>query len=126
MKKIFILEDNEDRIKFFKWYFKNPEYEVFYTKEVDEAKALFTINQPFDIILLDHDLGDEVYVDSNELNTGYQFAKFIVEKDLSKSFIIIHSLNIVGAENMKAVLKTAILIPFPILSRGMSTGEIVL
>jgi len=126
MKKIFILEDNDDRIKFFKWYFKNPEYEVFYVKDVDEAKVIFTINQPFDIILLDHDLGDEVYVDSNEVNTGYQFAKFIAEKDLAKSFIIIHSLNIVGAENMKVVLKTAMQIPFPILSRGMSTGEIVL
>jgi DNA polymerase III delta subunit len=124
MKKIFILEDNDERIKFFKWYFKNPEYQVFYAKEVNEAKALFTINQPFEVMFLDHDLGDQVYVDSNEQNTGYQFAKFIIEKDLSKSFIIIHSLNPYGAENIKSVLKEAMQIPFTVLAAGLVNGEI--
>jgi CheY-like chemotaxis protein len=126
MKKIFILEDNDSRVEFFKWYFKNPDYEVSYAKDVDEAKGLFTINQPFDIILLDHDLGDEVYVDSEEDNTGYQFAKFIITKDISRSFVIIHSLNPVGADNMKGLIPSAMKIPFPILCKGLSSGEIIL
>jgi hypothetical protein len=65
----------------------------------------------WDLICLDHDLGGEVYVDSNELNTGYQVAKFLATKN-PKCLIIIHSSNFWGACNMMSVLPQADYIPY--------------
>jgi CheY-like chemotaxis protein len=96
--KILVLEDNEERIKWFKrklepfcdlTMFSNAELAI---EKIKEEK--------FDVIFLDHDLGGKVYVDSNEPNTGYQVAKIIPNTINKDSYIIIHSLNPVGIQNM--------------------------
>lgn len=51
----------------------------------------------FDIIDLDHDLGEE--------KTGYDIAKFIIENNVKCNKIYIHSANPVGVFNMKQLLK---------------------
>lgn len=107
--KILILEDSSERIKTFK---KNLyQHDLFFYDNVEEAKEAVELLGPFDIYFLDHDLDDRVYVDSNEENTGYQFAKFLVEKNIKAEFYV-HSLNPVGADNICAVLKECIKIPF--------------
>lgn len=115
--KILILEDNKYRIEHFKNMLNKKfiECEIVFTDNVKKAKKIFNDNQ-WDIIFLDHDLDDRVYVDSNEPNTGYQFAKFL-NKNLSNTIpiIIIHTLNPVGARNMMNELKTARYIPFHLI-----------
>lgn len=112
VKKIFVLEDNELRIKYFEeWFYQQFEtdYEVFYARDVSEAKKLFEENKPFDIYFLDHDLGGEVMVKSEHENTGYQFARFLSENDVRgyHENIYVHSLNPVGAQNIVNVLPRA-------------------
>lgn len=102
MAKIFILEDDPQRIKMFR--IRLAEHELFFTDEVAEAKDTYIAFEPFDYYFLDHDLGGEIYVDSNYHNTGFQFAKFLAEQDLGKCQIVVHSLNPVGARNMLEVL----------------------
>jgi hypothetical protein len=108
--KVCILEDSEDRVVLFKRKFFN--YELYFFDNVEDAKkSCSTID--FDTYFLDHDLDDCVYVDSNEANTGYQFAKYLASKSISKRIpIYIHSLNPVGAKNMMDVLPQAVWIPF--------------
>lgn len=110
--KVLILEDDDTRIKRFKR--KLISHDIYFTKNVEEAKEIYKNLGPFDTIFLDHDLDNRVYVDSNEQNTGYQFAKFLKENNVSCQ-IIIHSLNAVGVENMKNELPSATVCPFPYL-----------
>lgn len=114
VRKIFVLEDSQARIDLFKKKFKKDD--VYYFDNVKEAIEGFDLLGPFDIILLDHDLDGLIFVNSNDDNTGYQFAKFLSKKEV-KSQIIIHSMNPVGARNMKDLLPQADIVPFPRLAR---------
>ena len=51
----------------------------------------------YDIISLDHDLGEE--------KTGYDICKFIVENKIQIPTIILHTSNPVGRFNMKQLLE---------------------
>lgn len=108
---IFILEDDPNRQKLFMRKFIGHEVVIVdnVTDAINELKA-----KPFDLIFLDHDLGGEIFVNSENENTGYQLAKWIKEQDqiLKNSTFIIHSLNPVGAQNIKAILPSAWIQPF--------------
>jgi hypothetical protein len=69
-------------------------------------------------LFLDHDLGGKDFVDSNEEETGYQVAKFILEKGIKYEVCIIHSMNYAGAENMFRVLPKSRHIPFHMIVAG--------
>jgi CheY-like chemotaxis protein len=100
--KILILEDNLVRIEKFKELFRNQELWIF-----DNVKSAFEFCQVEDIqlMLLDHDLGNQIWVDSNEDNTGYQFVKKLIENQLQKnSLYYIHSSNPIGANKMLNLL----------------------
>lgn len=118
MSKVLILEDNKDRIKTFKQ--KLSEHDLYFFDDVKEAVQGFTLLGPFDLILLDHDLDNKIFVDSNEPNTGYQFALFLSQEDTNAQ-IIIHSMNVKGAQNIKSVLPQAEVIPFHILKKAIES-----
>jgi CheY-like chemotaxis protein len=100
--KILILEDNTERIRVFKSVL--GEHELFIFDKVKEAKSFIEKNE-VEILLLDHDLDDKIMVNSNDENTGYQFAKFIKQSGKKFDQIIIHSLNPVGSVMMEEELK---------------------
>lgn len=114
--KIFILEDNPERIKIFKKIFSVGNQLFIYTS-IDEVKTNYFLNGPYELYYFDHDLGGKFYVDSNDENTGFQVAKWIINKDpeIMNKKIIIHSLNYYGALNIKSLFKKAFCIPFNIL-----------
>jgi response regulator of citrate/malate metabolism len=109
---IFILEDDENRMKKFRG--KLIGHVIFHADNVKDAKAILS-KEKVDVIFLDHDLDNRIYVDSNELNTGYQLAKWIFENNIKYDRVIVHSLNEYGRENIKSILKDAELIPFTLL-----------
>jgi len=103
MKKVFLLEDDPKRIKWFKATFINVDHA---DNPIDGLKMLEE-NSDYGMIFLDHDLGGEQYVDSADPTTGMQLAKWMAEKSLHLDTpIIIHSLNYGGAVNMESVLKS--------------------
>jgi DNA-binding LacI/PurR family transcriptional regulator len=100
--KILILEDNLIRIEKFKELFKNQD--LYIAKDIQHAKEHCNFNE-FPVMLLDHDLGNQIWVDSNEENTGYQFVKWLIENNLQKNALIyIHSCNPIGANKMLSLL----------------------
>ena len=116
--RIFILEDNHFRINHFKRKFAGHDLVII---EYALAAILYLGGDlNFDLISLDHDLGNKEYVNSEEENTGYQVAKFLSQKKV-KCPIVIHSMNPVGAEAMKKCLPNAIILPMLV---DLNLGEI--
>jgi len=119
--KVFILEDNDERIKQFEDLLTPAGYYLTIAKSV--AEAIQKYSPPYDILYLDHDLGGEVMVDSEKPNTGYQFAKWLVanDVDLIRRRIVLHSMNPAGVRNMKSQLPLSSVseIPFSTLMKQM-------
>lgn len=81
-----------------------------------DCKEILSKMSPFDVLFLDHDLGNQVYVDSYEENTGYQVARHIAGNSISFTDCYIHSMNEFGAKLMLELLKpvgNTCWIPFP-------------
>jgi DNA-binding response OmpR family regulator len=108
--KTLILEDNENRINWFQQRFTDITM-VDFARTAEEGIKLVQENI-YSLIFLDHDLGDRIFVDSNDPNTGYQVAKAIVETDNKGAQIIIHSMNPGGANAIKSLLPNATYVPF--------------
>jgi len=101
--KILLLEDNQYRIDKFKELYINQE--LFIYNNVLDAHHACVCND-FQVMFLDHDLDNRIWVNSQEENTGYQFVKFLVNNKLQKnSLIYIHSMNPIGANKMLNYLK---------------------
>jgi len=108
--RILILEDDINRIELFKS--KLSMHELTFCTRAMEAVNLVT-NVKYDLMFLDHDLEGKPYEDSDYENTGYQVAKMIPATLNKDTRIIIHSMNPVGAENMKCIIgSSAERIPF--------------
>lgn len=75
-------------------YFHQIGAEITVARTYDEA--IQYIDDSYDIISLDHDLGEE--------KTGYDIAKYIVENQLKIGKVAIHSANPVGRDNIKQLL----------------------
>lgn len=74
-------------------------------RNFEEAVRYFETNPCPEFISLDHDLGDK------DAKTGYDFVKWLCEQDMNNPGFIpkdfsftVHSMNPVGAANMKAYL----------------------
>ncbi len=119
---IFVLEDNKDRIQIFQRIlpvFYNDVAIINYCDNVKTAKKQYN-NNLYNIIFLDHDLGNKINVDSREENTGYQFAKFLAgQYGIHNKEIIIHSMNFIGAQNILKVLPYAKMVAFSQLVDAM-------
>ena len=109
--KILVLEDDRERIKQFKDRFEEAgitEEEIFFEIDVSPAIKLFEIHS-FDVLFLDHDLGEDTMVETSHKNTGSEFARQLMELHQSGKIgklpmCFIHSFNPWGAENMKRVI----------------------
>ena len=113
---VVILEDDKNRIKSFKSKLFDKSEIFHFTNVKDCFTFISTTDKKIDMIFLDHDLDNRIYVNSNEENTGYQMAKKIKEhygEDYPE--IIIHSLNPAGADNILSILTRGQKIPFPVL-----------
>lgn len=110
--KILVLEDDRNRIRKFKAELVG--HDVDYAETSDDAIRSVAQNC-YDLAFLDHDLGGLAMVESDtpEYDTGYKFAKRLVAEGLHvPEFIIVHSLNVHGADNIKSLLTHAVAIPF--------------
>lgn len=122
-KTFFILEDSKERMETFEKLFKKKygdNFIIYSSDNVEKAKLLFANHFPYDTIFLDHDLEGKVYVSSKDSNTGYSFASWMKKNypdRIKKQQIIVHSMNGVGAKNIKNILPNADIVPFNILIR---------
>ena len=101
--KILILEDNKERIEWFKRIYKN--HELFIFTDLVSAKN-FIMFQEMDVLFLDHDLENWNLEAVGAGLTGYDFCKFLIENYLCRhSMIYVHSMNPCGAAMMEKILR---------------------
>jgi len=121
--KILIVEDNIQRLSWFINEF--ADCEIIIAKDAETGKK-YVIAEKCDVIFLDHDLeffkNDPKglgFCPSDYFNTGYQVAKLIPDSINKKALIIIHSMNPVGASNIKTLLPQAHRMVFGTFKRSM-------
>ncbi len=109
--KILFLDDDLERCKRFEAFIKAAkehkkeiEYTIVHTAK-DTIENL--TSQYFDIISLDHDLGGEVYVNSNREDCGMEVVRHILNTDAKQGVVIIHTFNTVAGSNMLSDLGIA-------------------
>jgi hypothetical protein len=119
--RILILEDNLDRIEFFKRIYKN--HTLYITDNLLQAKTWSKYKEiDFDIMFLDHDIKENIFTAMKEEDTGYDFVKWLVEGKIQiHALYYIHSMNPVGAQVMVNTLKDngyqALWVPFHLLTK---------
>lgn len=95
--KILVVEDSEERnVQFRKWL-SHHDFDI----ATDASSAIKMLNlKKYDVIFLDHDLGDRSNVPSDDPNTGYAVAKQIPYSINRNAQVVIHSMNPQGANNI--------------------------
>jgi CheY-like chemotaxis protein len=127
--KILILEDNDARIALFQAYFDQLSHEVWYEKTTQGAIETLSENKDIDILFLDHDLGDEVFVNSNREDTGAGLCRWLVTSKYNTNIsITIHSMNPGGVDTMLGILRNnnfsfAHALPFTQLAAKLRSHE---
>ena len=108
-KRVLILEDDFNRIFTFK---KNLVGLEVYVEETALGAINKLENESWDLLLLDHDLGGQQMVNSDDKNTGSEVARWLNEHpDKKPPTIILHSFNPTGIKNMKSLLPESAMIP---------------
>ena len=75
---------------------------------IESLKAAIELNNPIDILFLDHDLGSHIMQESGP-GTGYEVAVWLEEHPrYQPKHIVIHSFNPDGAMRMNAALPKAV------------------
>lgn len=94
--RVFVLEDDGSRMHwFFDVHYKNADHAS------NAAAAIELLGKnTYDLIWLDHDLGDATLY-----GTGADVARFIADSGNTDAYIVVHSWNPAGADNMMSILK---------------------
>ncbi len=106
--RIFVLEDDGYRVKFFLEKFCNSYITI---TENAQSAIEYLEDNVFDYLFLDHDLGD-----GN--GSGLEVAEYLADNpwnENNRSPIVIHSWNVPATENMINVLSQARHIPFDVV-----------
>lgn len=113
---VLVLEDDLNRVDIFKRKLGGRFDLCFVETAMDAIVAIQS--EDFDVIFLDHDLGGEVYVSTEDTNTGSEVVRWMIAYHGAlftyNPYVIIHSLNTPAAEDMERKLKSA---DFPFVYR---------
>jgi len=108
--RILVLDDSKERMKHFGLLIPSK-HELWYAYESQDAIDLLDTLK-FDAVFLDHDLNHLAFAPSDE-KSGYAVACYLEEyQERQPEFIIIHSLNPIGARKMNQALPEAVHLPF--------------
>lgn len=116
MTRILVLDDDISRIESFQKRIQNSNLRENYSfLHVSTAKECIDVlkNFDYDLIFLDHDLGGDTFVSTEESNTGSEVARWIYQHPhkIRKSKVFIHSFNLEGAQYMHNLIPGSILAP---------------
>lgn len=113
--RVFMLDDDEQRFNLIFFMAMKYGWELVWRQTADEAiEALGEENPGFDLILLDHDLGGQVYVESGP-GTGQEVAEWLARNVYQPQFlhrvpqprVVVHSWNPDGGKRMFNTLTDA-------------------
>jgi len=98
-RKVLLLDDDQSRIRAFLERMQPHPHEV-YTVATAAACIEHLAEDVWDLVLLDHDLGGEVFVASTRIDTGAEVVRWLESNVAPHGSFIVHSMNPVGAAGM--------------------------
>lgn len=114
---VLILEDDLDRVSSFKECFNsNKSDNVFNVTFVDNADECIELlkNNTYSLVFLDHDLGGEIFVDTDYDNTGSAVARYWSENNHpskhTRALVVIHSYNPTGCKYMNERIDGSVIV----------------
>ena len=116
--RILLLEDDYNRVEQFRKRVDElnernthlPKTELVHVETAEHCILTLQGTGEFHLILLDHDLGGEVYVDINRPDTGSEVARWL-NKNKKNANVITHTLNKEGSENILSLVPNSIYVP---------------
>ena len=102
--RVFVLEDDPMRIAQFREAGIGHDLTIV-TGLCGPDGAFARWSPPYDLVYLDHDLGGQQMVDSDEEETGAAFTRWLPTAGVHQPLIMIHSFNPVGAQRMAQTLR---------------------
>lgn len=116
---ILVLDDMDERLDEFSKRFQELKQKGIDVSSVMVKTAAECIGAlqsgTFSVIFLDHDLGDRVFVNASDTNTGSEVVRWFELNPGNPNFnatVIVHSLNSPAANRMVAAFPNAIYMPF--------------
>ncbi len=101
-RKILFLDDSEARLNEAGNYF--VEEELYLARTADIAINRISTMAPWDLVMLDHDLGQKYMQDSEDPGSGMEVVRYIERALPEIKEIIIHSWNAPAANEMRSRL----------------------
>jgi len=105
MKKALFLDDDRRRTATFLHWIEDLECEAVTVETADECIARLREGD-FDLVLLDHDLGGEIYCDSSREDCGMEVVRWLKRHRGKHGAFIVHTFNAVAGASMFMELKT--------------------
>ena len=103
---VLFLDDSERRISIAEEYFADDTFLAAQTSYT-AIEYLRLAEEPFDLVMLDHDLGGVVFQNSKEENCGMEVVRYIERTRPQIKKIIVHSWNVPAGQEMLARLQNA-------------------
>jgi CheY-like chemotaxis protein len=119
MKRILFLDDDTRRTAEFLARFGDDQYEITTVETADECIARLA-GGTFDLVLLDHDLGGEIFCDSSREDCGMEVVRWLKRNGGSHGAFIIHTMNPVAGAAMYLDLKA---IGFQVVQASFGTVD---
>ena len=104
MKRILFLDDDRRRIAEFRAWMAGHECDLTIVETADECMEQLGRNT-YDVVLLDHDLGGEIFCDSSREDCGMEVVRWIKEHGGEHGGFIVHTHNPVAGAAMYLELK---------------------
>ena len=99
MKRVLFLDDDHHRIAHFKQMIRSIECDLTVVETADECIAALG-SGTFDLVLLDHDLGGEIYCDSSREDCGMEVVRWLERNGGEHGEFIVHTFNEVAGATM--------------------------
>lgn len=122
--KILLLEDDMNRVEQFRKRVdelseqnthKEEPFELIHFEDAESCITELKKGSLFHLILLDHDLGGEIYVDTAKKNTGSEVARWLTlnyDFKTLNTIVLTHTLNQPAAQHIMALIPGAVYVPF--------------
>ncbi len=99
MRRILFLDDSEPRLNQAENVF--GEEELYLAQTAETAIRLLSTLSPWDLVMLDHDLGQKVMQDSEDPGSGMEVVRYIERALPEIKEIVVHSWNPPAANSMR-------------------------
>jgi len=107
---VLFLDDSERRIQIATDFFENLKEDVSLCIAMNAHVAIEYLGlteEPWELVMLDHDLGGQVYQNSDEENCGMEVVRYIERTRPKIERIVVHSWNAPAGREMQERLQQA-------------------